>query len=66
MKGRVVHWNERNYGFIKRDDGRPDLFVHARNVVGELALPVGAPVEFDDGEDPRTGRPCATNVKVLR
>ena len=67
-KGIVTHWNDdRGFGFIKRDDGAPDVFVHVSGIVGQSsdALPAGARVTFDVEISQRNGKPAAVNVRVL-
>jgi cold shock CspA family protein len=57
VRGTIVSWNEdRGFGFIGRDGGGTDLFVHIRDVAGARALPAGAD---------KSGRYRATNVRVL-
>lgn len=62
--GQVATWRaDRGFGFIKRDDGLPNIFVHQRNIVVEdgrfRSLLEGEVVEFevapcsDDGSDSR-------------
>lgn len=66
MRGEVVRWNDdRGWGFIKRDDGAADIFVHQQHIqmAGRRGLEVGARVEFDEWND--TERPEAFNVRVL-
>ena len=47
MEGTVKRVTDRGFGFIAPDDGTPDVFVHASNVVGTRwedvapSLPVG-------------------------
>ena len=58
----------RDFGFIARDDGRPDVFVHISAVerAGLRRLEVGDHVEFDlipDRLDPSKVK--ADNVKLL-
>lgn len=58
---------ERGYGFLARPDGEPDLFFHASDTGGAFeALLVGDTVHFHKGQDPRTGRPTAINVELVR
>lgn len=65
LQGVVKRWEEnRGFGFIKRDDGQGDTFVHVSNVLGQ-PLREGQRVTFDDGTNPRTQRPCAVNVQVV-
>lgn len=49
MRG-VVKWfnGTKGYGFIGREDGEEDVFVHFRDIVGEgyRTLEEGQPVEF--------------------
>lgn len=54
----------RGFGFIKPDDGGPDLFVHFREVLtADGYLQVGEKVQFDVTEG-RKGLE-ATNVRLL-
>ena len=35
--GTITFWNaEKGFGFIKRDDGRPDLFCHINEVADDV------------------------------
>jgi CspA family cold shock protein len=64
--GTVKFFNsDRGYGFIAQEDGRDDVFVHARQCrAGELSQ--GDRVEFEIGQDRRTGKTEAQGVRVLR
>lgn len=65
--GRVVHWDiERGFGFIERDDGEPDAFLHLRQVAGKPDfLRIGQRVRFRMRSNQRTGRPQAYDAIVL-
>ncbi len=63
----TVKWfnNEKGYGFIQKDEGGDDLFVHfsAINAEGHKSLTEGQAVTFEIGEG-RKG-PQALNVTVV-
>ena len=66
ITGKISFYNERKqYGFIKRDDGDKDCFVHVSEIwEGETNIPqVGQAVSFEVKEGDRG--PQAVNVKVL-
>ena len=55
IQGTIKAWlTERGFGFIRRDDGAEDVFVHS-SATGGAALPPGARVAFDLAENPRNG-----------
>jgi len=60
----VVKWFNagKRYGFITQDGG-PDVFVHANEVVGGSTLREGQRVEFDITQGAKG--PQATNVKPI-
>jgi CspA family cold shock protein len=61
----VVKWfnAQKGYGFIQRDDGQKDVFVHfsAIEAGGFRELREGEPVEFEVEQDARG--PKAANVR---
>ena len=65
--GTISFWNaEKGFGFIQRDDGRPDLFCHINEVVEDVeALSVGTTVAFVPGTSKRTNKPQAQDVRVI-
>lgn len=65
LTGTVKTWiDDRGFGFIARDDGKPDAFVHISAMANGLAPQIGARVEFD-ACDGRGGRQASKNVRVL-
>ncbi len=65
--GAVKVWfDDKGFGFVQRDAGGPDAFVHATNLAGGRDhLKPGERVEFEDGIDRRSGRARAERVRVL-
>lgn len=65
--GEVKTWiDNRGFGFIKRDDQQPDVFVHVSAITGSLdRLTVGQKVEFDVETDRKSGKPRAAKVRVI-
>ncbi|MHA2315045.1 MAG: cold shock domain-containing protein [Candidatus Hermodarchaeia archaeon] len=62
-KGTIKWFNaESNYGFITRDNGDPDVWVHGDEVEGGKTLAKGDNVTFELKED--NGRPKAHKVKL--
>ena len=58
--------DERGFGFIRRDDRHPDLFVHVNALLdGGNSLVKGKRVSFEVAEDARSGKKQAINVRVL-
>ena len=63
----IVRWfdAERGFGFLAPDDGSPDVFVHASEIVGDggsKVLREGQAVEFEAGKNDRG--PQALRVRV--
>lgn len=64
--GTVKFFNdEKGFGFITPDDGSVDVFVHVSGLARGGSLTQGDKVDYDIGQDRRTGKPKAENVIVL-
>ena len=66
MKGKVKWFNEsKGYGFIEKEDGSGDVFVHHTSIQGEgfKTLAEGEEVEFEIVDSEKG--PKAENVKKL-
>jgi len=68
LTGKVAWFNDkRGYGFIQRDDGQEDLFVHYSNIAAEegqfKTLVAGQTVSFGIGANQRG--PQAVEVEVI-
>ncbi len=67
MTSGTVKWfsDSKGYGFIAREDGSKDVFVHHSNIAGSgfKSLAQGQRVEFDLVQDPKG--PRAENVEPL-
>ncbi|MBN1385303.1 MAG: cold shock domain-containing protein [Elusimicrobia bacterium] len=66
MQGKVKWFNDsKGYGFLAKDDGSGDVFVHFSSIVGDgfKSLSEGDAVEFDVVESDKG--PKAANVKKL-
>jgi CspA family cold shock protein len=62
MENGKIKWfdTERNYGFIERDNGDSDVYVHGDDVESSAPLTTGDSVTFELKED--NGRPKAQKV----
>jgi CspA family cold shock protein len=69
MSTGVVKWfnGEKGFGFIKPDQGGDDVFVHASALQnsGLTDLQDGQKVEYELGQDRRTGKSKAESVRLL-
>jgi CspA family cold shock protein len=66
--GTVKFFNAtKGFGFIVKDGGGPDVFVHISAVErsGLGTLSDGQKVSFDEVNDPRKGKTAAENLKAL-
>ncbi len=61
--GTVKYYDDaRGFGFLARDDGGPDTFVH-RSALGGADIAVGDRIQFDVEQGPKG--PRAFDVKLL-
>ena len=64
----TVKWfnSTKGYGFIKPDQGGPDVFVHISAVerAGMSSLNEGQKVEYEERMDARRGKSSAENLKA--
>jgi cold shock protein len=66
--GTVKFYNsQKGFGFIQRDDGGKDVFVHATALerAGMSTLNEGQKVSFDTQEDRRTGKIAVGNIQAV-
>jgi cold shock protein len=64
--GTMHTWSGKRYGFIRRDDKQPDVFAHISDVMEFMGdqLEVGQRVTFELGQDPKSGKTKAVNVRI--
>lgn len=64
--GTVKFFNQdKGFGFISPDDGGQDVFVHATAIQGSALLRDGQKVSYELGQDRKTGKSKAENVRAL-
>lgn len=64
--GRVKMFKEdRGFGFLKPDDGGPDVFFHVSSLREGDSIVAGVAVKFELGADPKSGRTKATSVDLV-
>ncbi|RYC20169.1 cold-shock protein [Ciceribacter ferrooxidans] len=56
---------DKGYGFITPDTGGPDVFVHISAVQGSGPLRDGQKVSYEVGQDRKTGKSKAENVRAV-
>jgi cold shock protein len=67
ISGTLIRYNpDKGYGFIQRDDREPDVFVHVTAFADPTVEPgPGLRIEFDIGTNPKSGKPCAVNARLI-
>jgi len=64
--GTVKFFNQdKGFGFITPDNGGPDVFVHVSAVLSGGPLRDGTKVSYDVGQDRKTGKSKAEDVRTL-
>ncbi|MDR6670229.1 cold-shock protein [Rhizobium sp. 1399] len=64
--GKVKFFNQdKGFGFITPETGGPDVFVHVSALEYGDALKEGQSVSYDLGQDRKTGKSKAENVRSL-
>lgn len=64
--GTVKFFNqEKGYGFISPDNGGTDVFVHVSAIDGRSLLRDGQKVTYEIGQDRKTGKSRAENVRTV-
>ncbi|WP_416799254.1 cold-shock protein [Ciceribacter azotifigens] len=56
---------DKGYGFITPDNGGADVFVHVSAVEGSVPLRDGQKVSYELGQDRKTGKSKAENVRAV-
>ena len=65
-KGTVKWFNAtKGYGFITPENGGQDVFVHISAVQAGESLRDGTKVSYDIGQDRKTGKSKAENVRAI-
>lgn len=64
--GTVKFFNQnKGFDFITPDNGGTDVFVHVSAVLSGAPLSDGAKVSYDVGQDRKTGKSKAENVRAI-
>ncbi|MCA1868318.1 cold-shock protein [Agrobacterium genomosp. 3] len=64
--GTVKFFNQdKGFGFITPDNAEADVFVHVSALQGSGALHDGQKVTYDLGQDRKTGKSKAENVRAI-
>jgi cold shock protein len=65
LKGTVTTWfDQKGYGWVTRDDGAPDIFLHVSDAAGDFEPRKDDRISFTIGAD-RKGRPAAVKATIL-
>ena len=66
METGIVKWfnDAKGFGFITPDAGGPDVFVDVSGLSGQGSIKDGDKVTYDVGQDRKTGKSKAENVRL--
>jgi CspA family cold shock protein len=65
LRGTIIAWFDvKGYGWVTRDDGEPDIFLHVSDVAGDFEPQKDDRISFTIGAD-RKGRPSAVKATIL-
>jgi CspA family cold shock protein len=59
------YYGDRGFGFLEPDGGGEDVFFHVKAFISKVEPAVGDRVEYELGNDPRSGRERAINLRML-
>jgi cold shock CspA family protein len=63
--GTITSVGAHGFWFLADDESRDSVFVHISQVENHKWLHLGDRVSFELGTNPKSGRPWATNVKIV-
>jgi cold shock protein len=66
IRGTVKFYSiEKQFGFLRPDDGGKDVFFHISACAEDDPIPVGTAVTFEVGNDTKSGKVKATTVDLV-
>jgi CspA family cold shock protein len=65
-RGKIKMYNDdKGFGFIRPDNGDPDVFFHVSSLREGDEVAIGKEVTFETGVDPKSGKLRATEVDLV-
>jgi CspA family cold shock protein len=65
-RGKIKMYNDdKGFGFIRPDNGDPDVFFHVSSLREGEEIAIGKEVTFETGVDPKSGKLRATAVDLV-